>query len=91
MNFLEKYEDYTEEEFRNFLNEFHLKESKLSGVALEIYIDKLIDHFEKITEHPLGSDLIYYPNAEQGNGIDGILSEVKQWRAKNGKPGFKKP
>ncbi|MEA9393617.1 bacteriocin immunity protein [Acerihabitans sp. TG2] len=91
MKFLNRFEDYTEQEFREFLNEFHVRESTLSGDTLASYIDKLVNHFEAITEHPLGSDLIYYPNREQGDGIDGIINEVIKWRAMNGKPGFKRP
>jgi hypothetical protein len=49
----------------------------------------LIDQFEKITEHPSGSDLIYFPEDGEDDSPEGILKTVKEWRAKNGKPGFK--
>ena len=45
--------------------------------------------FKKLTEHPDGSDLIYYPKPGQDDSPEGIVKEVKDWRAKNGKPGFK--
>ncbi|WP_413794390.1 MULTISPECIES: bacteriocin immunity protein [unclassified Pseudomonas] len=46
--------------------------------------------FERITEHPSGIDLIYYP--EDGkDSPEEIVSKVKTWRAANGKPGFKQP
>ncbi|MDR6957168.1 hypothetical protein J2W43_001144 [Pseudomonas brassicacearum] len=49
-----------------------------------------IMEFEKISEHPSGSDLIYYP--EDGhNSAEQIVEKVKAWRTANGKPGFKQP
>ncbi|MBA1377878.1 bacteriocin immunity protein [Pseudomonas brassicacearum] len=46
--------------------------------------------FERISEHPSGSDLIYHP--EDGhNSPEEIVNKVKNWRAANGKPGFKQP
>lgn len=45
--------------------------------------------FEKLSEHPDGSDLIYYPQDDQDDSPEGIVKEVKEWRAKNGKSGFK--
>ncbi|WP_016676051.1 bacteriocin immunity protein, partial [Yersinia pestis] len=49
-----------------------------------------VRHFTKITEHPSGSDLIYYPEDGADDSPEGILELVKKWRAENGKPGFKK-
>ncbi len=49
-----------------------------------------LEHFIKITEHPEGSDLIYYPEGNNDGSATAIIKEVKEWRAKNGKPGFKK-
>ncbi|MGN1523345.1 bacteriocin immunity protein [Yersinia enterocolitica] len=45
--------------------------------------------FENLIEHPDGSDLIYYHNDEREDSPEGVLAEVKKWRAENGKPGFK--
>ncbi|WP_040063707.1 bacteriocin immunity protein [Pseudomonas batumici] len=51
------------------------------------HIDAVLE-FEALTEHPSGSDLLFYP--EEGKiGPEAILKEVKEWRAANGKPGFK--
>ena len=53
----------------------------------EQHIDAILE-FEKLTGHPSGSDLIYYP--EEGKfGAEAVVAEVKAWRAANGKPGFK--
>lgn len=45
--------------------------------------------FKKLTEHPDGTDLIYYSKQDQDDSPAGIVKEVKRWRAANGKPGFK--
>ena len=45
--------------------------------------------FERLTEHPDGSDLIFYPREDREDSPEGIVQEVKEWRAANGKPGFK--
>jgi len=53
----------------------------------QAHSDAVIE-FEKISEHPAGSDLLYYP--ENGkSGPEAIVKEVKEWRAANGKSGFK--
>ncbi len=60
--FKEKLEDYTEEEFLNFLGGLRstMKDGKpLKGKELEMYWDSLVDHFIEITQHPSGSDLIF--------------------------------
>lgn len=46
--------------------------------------------FEKLSEHPSGSDLIFYPSQGQDDSPEGIVKTVKEWRIANGKPGFKK-
>lgn len=45
--------------------------------------------FKQITEHPDGSDLIFYPKPGQDDSPEGIVKTVKLWRAANGKSGFK--
>ncbi|WP_288095641.1 bacteriocin immunity protein, partial [Pseudomonas sp.] len=42
-----------------------------------------------VTEHPDRSDVIFYPREGQEDSPEGILKEVKAWRASNNKPGFK--
>lgn len=75
--------DYTEKEFFEFVK----------GIYNDIYpteeshINAVMD-FERLSEHPASSDLLYYP--ENGkSGPDAVVKEIKEWRAKNGKPGFK--
>ena len=77
--------DYTEKEFLDFVKKICLAEG-----ATEEDDNKLVREFEKLTEHPDGSDLIYYPEDDREDSPEGVVKEVKEWRAKQGKPGFKK-
>lgn len=45
--------------------------------------------FERLCEHPDGSDLLYHPRPAADDSPDGIVKEIKEWRAANGKPVFK--
>jgi hypothetical protein len=89
MIFKEKLEDYTESEFLAFLEGFSHYPNGLKGRALEAHLDHLLVHFELVTEHPGRSDVIFYPKEGQEDSPEGILKEVKEWRARNNKPGFK--
>lgn len=89
MIFKEKLENYTEAEFLTFLSEFFHQTSGLKGGALEEYRNKLLEHFESVSEHPGRSDVIFYPEEGQEDSPEGILKTVKEWRAANNKPGFK--
>lgn len=51
-------------------------------------MDQFLEHFIQITEHPLGSDLIYYPENPAEATPERILETVKEWRARNGLPGL---
>ena len=81
--------DYTEKEFLEFLNEFINEKPEMSDEEHEAYIDQLVEHFESVTEHPSGSDLLFYPDKTREDSPRGVLEEVKAWRAAHGKPGFK--
>lgn len=50
-----KFSDYTEAEFIQFMEEIF----KENQAATDERLDPLLEHFEKITEHPDGTDLIY--------------------------------
>lgn len=89
MIFKDKFEDYSEAEFLDFLNGFSCYPDGLEGRGLEVHLDRLLNHFERVTEHPGRSDVIFYPKAGQEDSAEGILKEVKEWRALNNKPGFK--
>lgn len=78
------FEDYTEIEFLRFL-----KKICAADYASESAHDSAILEFERVSEHPDGSDLIYYPRGMKTDTPEGIVDKIKVWRAKNGKPGFK--
>jgi len=84
-----KLEDYTEAEFLSFLENLFEPSIPLEGDAYGDYIDIQVKHFVEITEHPAKTDLIFYPREGVEDSPRGILKEVKDWREKNGKPGFK--
>ncbi|MBX8607870.1 bacteriocin immunity protein [Pseudomonas cichorii] len=86
MNLKRKLEDYTEQEFLELINEF-TNPRNLPGEEFERHTSILLDHFIEITEHPGKSDLIFYPEIDTPQGI---LETVREWRAQNGKSGFKK-
>ena len=83
MELKNKLEDYTELEFLGFLNRIWALE-----VSSEEEHDELIAHFSKVTEHPQGNGLIFYPDIGS-DSPQGVMAVVIKWRADNGKPGFK--
>lgn len=89
MNTKQKLEDYTEAEFIQLVEEFFENRSGLKGSAFGKYLDHLLDEFERLTEHPAKSDLIYYPEEGHSATPQSIVNHVKEWRAANGKPGFR--
>lgn len=77
--------EYTEAEFLEFLA--YLDEVNASEP--DEVLDPLLDHFELVTEHPSGTDLLYWPTSPELSEPEAIIKIVKQWREENGKPGFK--
>ncbi|WP_096211413.1 bacteriocin immunity protein [Escherichia coli] len=75
-NFKDKIEDYTEREFIELLGD-------------DKYWDDLEEHLTRITQHPLMSDLIYYPAKKGDDEPENILKIVKEWRRSQGLPLFK--
>ncbi|MHC8377079.1 bacteriocin immunity protein [Pseudomonas sp. MDT1-16] len=82
-------EDYTESEFLDFLRELFDGGEDLTADEFDKYMIDRVKHFETVTEHPDRSDVIFYPKEGQEDSPEGILKEVKEWRAFNNKPGFK--
>lgn len=89
MNMKPRYEDYTEAEFLAFVTLMYENDSPLEGRAYEAWKTKLIRHFEAITEHPDGLDVICFPPPGSEDSPEGVVNRVKEWRIANGKPGFK--
>lgn len=84
--------DYTEDEFIEFLQEFRRatrKDKSLKGKELDTYLDKLMDHFIVITEHPKQGVLIAYPESPEAREPKNIIKIVKEWRKSQGLPLFK--
>lgn len=85
----ESLEAYSEAEFLEFLEEFFENKHHLTGAKYQEHIEKLVEHFCKITEHPRRSDLIFYPENEVEDSPESILATVKAWRTANKKTGFR--
>ncbi|MBD8098210.1 bacteriocin immunity protein [Pseudomonas fluorescens] len=77
--------EYTEAEFLEFMEEIF----KENIAKTDDQLDILLEHFERITEHPESTDLIYYAATDAESTPEAITNKVKEWRAANGKPGFK--
>lgn len=77
-------DEMTESEFLNFVTRVCR-----SDYDTEEEHDDAILEFERLTEHPDGSDLIFYPRDNREDSPAGVVEEVKTWREANGKPGFK--
>ncbi|MBN3863954.1 bacteriocin immunity protein [Pseudomonas frederiksbergensis] len=75
--------DMTEAEFLGFVRRIYQSE-----YATEKDQVAAVMEFERLSEHPAGSDLLYYPGPGK-SGPEAVVSEIKNWRAANGKPGFK--
>nr|HEK7624155.1 bacteriocin immunity protein [Escherichia coli] len=84
-NFKDKIEDYTEREFIELLGEF----TNPTGDNAQLKGDDLEEHLTRITQHPLMSDLIYYPAKKGDDEPENILKIVKEWRRSQGLPLFK--
>lgn len=77
---MKKFEDYTEEEFLSFLKDLCSGPGALNGKEFEQLTIERVKHFEKNTQHPAKSDLIFYPENDQDDSPEGILKIVKDWR-----------
>ncbi|MBN2976287.1 bacteriocin immunity protein [Pseudomonas salmasensis] len=76
--------EYTESEFLKFV--ISLCDANARSEEED---DEMLLAFKRLTEHPDGSDLVYYPRNGREDSPEGIVKEVKEWRANNGKPGFR--
>ena len=84
MNLKNKFEDYTESEYISLIN--RLVEGDYSS---EKEHDAIVDNIVSTSEHPNGTDILYYPEKGVEDSPEGVLKAIKTWRAANGKPGFK--
>ncbi|WP_053084956.1 bacteriocin immunity protein, partial [Yersinia similis] len=72
--------DYTESEFLELVKKLF----NVEKTTEEEDINNLIE-FKRLCEHPAGSDLIFYPDDNREDSPEGVVKEVKKWRAENGK------
>ncbi|MBK4993923.1 bacteriocin immunity protein [Pseudomonas sp. S37] len=77
--------EYTEIEFLNFIKSIINPPDNISDQEL----DALIMTFKALSEHPNGSDLIYWPEADGLDTPEEIVRIIKEWRTANGKSDFK--
>ncbi|MEK1835820.1 bacteriocin immunity protein [Pseudomonas sp. NPDC089918] len=75
--------DMSEAEFLGFVQKIYQSE-----YATEKDQVAAVMEFERLSEHPAGSDLLYYPDPGK-SGPEAVVAEIKSWRAANGKSGFK--
>jgi len=79
--------DFTEAEFLAFVTGIYNVDKSI--YKSESQHTQAVRDFKALTEHPDGSDLLYYPGPDREDSPEGVVKEVKEWRAANGKPGFK--
>lgn len=84
MSFKNKLEEYTESEYKTLIQ--RLFDGDYSS---EKELDKIVEIVVMTSEHPSGSDILYFPEDGIEDSPEGVLYVIKQWRAANGKPGFK--
>ncbi|MGY2291873.1 bacteriocin immunity protein [Pseudomonas sp. SDO528_S397] len=80
-----QFSDFTEAQFIRFMQSIRAANREASDEVLDL----LLSQFCSVTEHPDGTDLIYYPEEGADNSNEGITQTVKHWRETNGLPGFK--
>lgn len=84
MNNKKSISDYTEAEFLALVVKIFNPDNTTEDEDIQNVLE-----FESISEHPDGSDVIFYPPKGREDSPQGVVKEVKEWRAKNGKPDFK--
>lgn len=89
MELKQRFEDYTELEFIEFLNEFFGNPHNLARKERQSHIERLVEHFDKIVKHPEGNGLIFYPSEGRDDSPEGIIEDIKKWRTSQGLPLFK--
>ena len=84
MNLKNTLEEYNESEYTTLIQRLFNGE-----YSSEAELDEIVENIVNTSEHPNGSDILYYPEPGVEDSPAGVLKAIKQWRAANGKPGFK--
>ncbi|WP_182058293.1 bacteriocin immunity protein [Pantoea sp. ME81] len=79
MDLKNSFEDYTEAEFTHLVSEIY------SAKGGEAYQDELLENFIAVTEHPEGSDLIFYSDDDDVTP-EKVVATVREWRRMEGLP-----
>lgn len=83
-NVLTNISDYTEAEFLKFVQSV-----LAANTSPDEILDPLLFEFVRLSEHPAGTDLIYWPEDMKQQTAEGITEIVKKWRSTHGLPSFK--
>lgn len=78
------YEQYTRKEFLLLIERLFNK-----NYSSESELDALVHQIVDTSEHPDGTDIIFYPDEGVEDTPEGILDSIERWREQNSKPGFK--
>ena len=84
MNPQKPFDHYTESEFLELINRLFLGQ-----YSSEEELDSIVHEIVYASQHPDGTDVLFYPEQGVENSPEGILKSIKNWREANGKPGFK--
>lgn len=84
MELKSKLEEYTESEYLNLIE--CLFEGRYSS---EEEHDAIIENIVNTSEHPKRTGVLYYPDEGVEDSPIGVINVIKEWRAANGKRGFK--
>ncbi|MBY7785640.1 bacteriocin immunity protein [Vibrio fluvialis] len=76
--------EYNQSEFFQLVNKIYVDDYATE----QEHIDAVL-HFEEMTGHPDGSDLIYYPENPEDGTPENIVKIIKEWRLSQGLPCFK--
>lgn len=78
--------EYTEAEFLEIARnvcEVNFDREELADLAVR--------EFVRLSEHPDGTDILFYPPDGADETPEGVVKRIKDWRAANCLPGFKNP
>jgi hypothetical protein len=84
MDFKSVLSDYTENEFLEII-----KTLFDASYSSEEELDSIVHHVVAVSEHPMGTDVLFYPDEKYEDSPQGVLNAIKEWRIQNGRPGFK--
>jgi len=83
MQLKHKFEEYSEAEFVALVKDI------FDVHGSESYQDSLLENFSRVTGHPSGTDLIFYPEGDNPVTPESVVTEIKQWRTSVGKTLFR--